>query len=126
MAKPRACAPRGPGISVARGLAGAGGGTVPGVRTDPEARTGWPPGGGQPPARSALGLRLALALFGLVFCAAAAVVAAVYGPWPLAAVLAFIALTAAVDIRVISRHRRRRREAERVTGAAAGRSQRLP
>jgi hypothetical protein len=67
------------------------------VRADPAASAG------SPPARSALGLRRALALFGLVFCAAAAGLLAA-ADWPLpAAVLALLALVAAVDLVVIQR-----------------------
>jgi hypothetical protein len=71
----------------------------------PRDRGGGP--GGFPPARSALGLRLALAIFGLVFCAGAAVVFVIIGPWGLGLALAFIALTALSDIVVISRRMRR-------------------
>jgi hypothetical protein len=78
--------------------------------SDASRRRGEPrPGiGGYPPARSALGLRLALAIFGLVFCVGAAVVFGVVGPWGLTLVLTIIALTALADIAVISRRMRRR------------------
>jgi hypothetical protein len=57
---------------------------------------------------SALNLRLALAVFGMVMCAALAVVAGVNG-WGVAAVLlGALAVPAAVDIVVIQRRRRRR------------------
>ncbi|WP_239333286.1 DUF6343 family protein, partial [Frankia sp. CiP3] len=65
--------------------------------------------GGFPPARSALGLRLALALFGLLFCVGACAYYAVSDrPLP-AAVLALIALTAVADLIVIMRRMRRER-----------------
>src|SRR4051794_41829102 len=44
--------------------------------------------GGAPPARSALGLRLGLAAFGVVICAAGAVAFGAIGVWPAALVLA--------------------------------------
>lgn len=63
--------------------------------------------GGAPPARSALSLRLVLALFGLVFCGGAAAISATEGAPVLAAVLAVLALIALVDIVVIARRKRR-------------------
>jgi uncharacterized protein DUF6343 len=58
--------------------------------------------GGAPPARSALTLRLVLAIFGLVVCAlgAAAFVIITYQP-VLAGVLAFLAAVAVADIVVV-------------------------
>jgi hypothetical protein len=82
----------------------------------PRQRTARPPGhdrprweAGGPPARSALGLRRVLALFGLVFCGIMAGIFAVAG-WPLpAALLALLAAVAIVDLVVIQRRIRRRR-----------------
>ncbi|WP_322767713.1 DUF6343 family protein, partial [Frankia sp. Cr1] len=65
--------------------------------------------GGFPPARSALGLRLALALFGLLFCAGACVYYAVSDQPVPAVLLGVIALTAVVDLTVIVRRMRRER-----------------
>ena len=64
--------------------------------------------GGAPPARSALTLRLVLASWGLVICTAAAVVllTAVNAPVP-AAVAAFLAASALVDLIVVARRKRR-------------------
>ncbi|MCU1657287.1 MAG: hypothetical protein JWO57_1943 [Pseudonocardiales bacterium] len=62
--------------------------------------------GGAPPAQSALTLRLVLAIFGLIFCAAAAVIAALEKVPVLAAVLAVLAVIALVDIVVIVRRKR--------------------
>jgi hypothetical protein len=59
--------------------------------------------GGAPPARSALGLRLVLAVFGLVSCSAGAVASAVLDFPVLAAVLAALALVALVDIGIVIR-----------------------
>ena len=63
---------------------------------------------GAPPARSALTLRLVLAVFGVVVCglAAAAFVVIVYQP-VLAGLFAFLAAVAVVDIVVIARRKRR-------------------
>ncbi len=65
--------------------------------------------GGYPPARSALGLRLALALFGLLFCAGTGVYFAVQGKPVPAVGLGVVALTAVVDLVVIVRRMRGRR-----------------
>jgi hypothetical protein len=64
--------------------------------------------GGAPPARSALTLRLVLAVWGFLLCGAAAVVflTVVTAPVP-AAVTAFLAAAAAVDIVVVVRRKRR-------------------
>ncbi|MBG0826691.1 hypothetical protein HS041_02740 [Planomonospora sp. ID67723] len=59
------------------------------------------------PPRSALTLRLVLAVFGLVTCGAFAVVAALNGIPPLAAAMALLALVAAVDLVVVIRRRAR-------------------
>jgi hypothetical protein len=73
--------------------------------------------GAQPPRRrgtvgrpySALNLRLALAAFGLVFCAGFAVVMARAGATAFAWFLAVLALVAAADMVVIQLRRRARR-----------------
>ncbi|WP_250279704.1 DUF6343 family protein [Frankia sp. Cppng1_Ct_nod] len=65
--------------------------------------------GGYPPARSALGLRLALALFGLLFCAGTGAYFAVQGKPVPAVGLGVVALTAVVDLVVIVRRMRGRR-----------------
>jgi hypothetical protein len=57
--------------------------------------------GGAPPARSALTLRLVLATFGLIICAAAAIVFCVLGVIVLGVILACAALVAVVDIAVV-------------------------
>jgi hypothetical protein len=57
--------------------------------------------GGAPPARSALGLRLALASFGLLACIALTVGFAVTGRPAVAGVAAALAAVAAVDIVVV-------------------------
>ena len=64
--------------------------------------------GGAPPARSALTLRLVLAVFGLVFCVAAGVgwLVTDLPAWP-AVVLFVFAAIAAVDIVVIARRKAR-------------------
>jgi hypothetical protein len=64
--------------------------------------------GGAPPARSALTLRLVLAVWGLLLCGAAAVLflTVVTAPVP-AGVAAFLAAAAAVDIVVVVRRKRR-------------------
>jgi hypothetical protein len=60
------------------------------------------------PVRSALTLRLVLAVFGLVFCGvAAAAIAAATGPAWLSIVLAVLALVAVIDIVVILGRKRR-------------------
>ena len=63
---------------------------------------------GAPPARSALTLRLVLAIFGLVVCGlgAAAFVIVVYQP-VIAGVLAFLAAAAVADIVVVARRKLR-------------------
>lgn len=63
---------------------------------------------GAPPARSALTLRLILAVFGLVVCAlgAAAFVVITYQP-VVAGLLAFLAVVAIVDIVVVARRKLR-------------------
>ena len=67
--------------------------------------------GGAPPARSALGLRLVLASFGVVVCSAGTVAFAVIGEPVLAVVVAGLAAVAIVDIAVIfCRLRSERRE----------------
>lgn len=62
--------------------------------------------GGAPPARSALTLRLLLAIFGLVVMAALGVLAFVRHATVLATIAWVIALTAVVDIVVVVRRRR--------------------
>jgi hypothetical protein len=62
--------------------------------------------GGAPPARSALGLRLVLAVFGLVVCVAGAVAFAVIDQMLIVVVLAVLAAAAAVDIVVLIRRER--------------------
>lgn len=59
--------------------------------------------GGAPPARSALGLRLVLAIFGLVVCTGGAVAFAVVGLPAGVVVLAVLAVAAAVDVVVVVR-----------------------
>ncbi|TDU83845.1 hypothetical protein EV138_6309 [Kribbella voronezhensis] len=88
----------------------------------PRARGGAPPGyrmrhderwaavtnqyGVPPPPRSALTLRLILATFGLLVCAAAAIVFALLDlPLPLILVAALLAVVAAVDLVVITRRK---------------------
>lgn len=63
---------------------------------------------GAPPARSALGLRFALALFGLVFCGAFTAVALDRQQPAAAVVLAILAAVALVDLFVIVRRMRQR------------------
>jgi hypothetical protein len=68
---------------------------------DPTA--GW---GGAPPARSALTLRLILATFGLVTCAAGAALFVIIGDEPvIAGALAFLAAVAVVDVVVVARRK---------------------
>jgi Family of unknown function (DUF6343) len=62
--------------------------------------------GGAPPARSALTLRMWLAGFGLVFCAAAAAVIGYLGSAVWAAVLGVIAAIAAVNLAWVARRKR--------------------
>jgi membrane protein implicated in regulation of membrane protease activity len=62
--------------------------------------------GGAPPARSALGLRLILAMIGLVTCAAGAVAFATVDEPVATVLLAVLAAAAAVDIVTIVRRRR--------------------
>lgn len=59
------------------------------------------------PPRSALTLRLALAIFGLMFCTGAAIGAAIAGIPSATVVLAVLALIAIADIGVILRRKRR-------------------
>jgi hypothetical protein len=66
--------------------------------------------GGAPPARSALGLRLVLATFGLVVCAGgAAVFLTVRWVPALALLLAVLAVVALVDLVVVLGRRQRER-----------------
>lgn len=62
--------------------------------------------GGAPPARSALGLRMILAAFGLVVCAAGAVAFGLIGQTALVVVMVLLAVAAAVDLVVVVRRRR--------------------
>jgi Flp pilus assembly protein TadB len=69
---------------------------------------------GYPPARSALGLRLALATFGLLVCAGAVVAFAVAGQPLWIVVFAVLTAVTVVDLTVISRRLRAgRRDPER-------------
>lgn len=62
--------------------------------------------GGAPPARSALTLRLVLAGWGLLFCAAATAVFLIVVSAPVVAgVTAFFAAVAAADIAVVARRK---------------------
>lgn len=64
---------------------------------------------GAPPARSALGLRAALAVFGLIFCGVVAGLFAAAG-WTVPAILLCLAgATAIVDLIVLGLRARRRR-----------------
>ena len=65
--------------------------------------------GGAPPARSALGLRLVLAIFGLVTCTAGAVAFAVVDAPAGTVVMAILAAVAGVDIVAVIRRIRRER-----------------
>jgi hypothetical protein len=65
--------------------------------------------GGAPPARSALGLRLVLAVFGVIACSALAAVLAVAGSVVGAVILALCAVVAIVDVAVVSVRLRRQR-----------------
>ena len=60
---------------------------------------------GAPAARSALGLRLVLATFGLVVCGIGGVVALVLGAVAFGVVLIVLAVVAAVDLGVVIRRR---------------------
>jgi hypothetical protein len=63
---------------------------------------------GAPPARSALTLRLILASFGLAVCAAGSAASLVVVDQPgIAAILAFLAAVAIVDIVVVARRKLR-------------------
>ncbi|WP_250284167.1 MULTISPECIES: DUF6343 family protein [unclassified Frankia] len=59
--------------------------------------------GGYPPARSALGLRFALAMFGLLFATAMCAYFAVQDRPVPAVLLGLVALTAVIDLFVIVR-----------------------
>jgi hypothetical protein len=59
--------------------------------------------GGAPPARSALGLRLSLAIFGLVVCGAGTVAFVRIGQPVVAGLTAALAAVAVVDIVVVLR-----------------------
>jgi len=65
--------------------------------------------GGAPPARSALGLRLVLASFGLVVCSAGAVAFAIIDQPGLCVALAVLAAIAVVDIAILIRRQRTER-----------------
>jgi hypothetical protein len=68
--------------------------------------------GGAPPARSSLGFRLALAIFGLLICTAGAVAFALVGAPVWAGILGALAAIALVDIGQVVRRMRRERAAE--------------
>lgn len=61
---------------------------------------------GAPPARSALGLRLVLAVFGFVVCVAGAVAFAVVGAPVVTVVLGVLAAIAVVDVLIVVRRLR--------------------
>jgi hypothetical protein len=66
--------------------------------------------GGAPPARSALGLRLALASFGAVVLIAATVLFAVFGvPVAVVVIAAVAAVASLVDVAVVGRRLRAER-----------------
>lgn len=65
--------------------------------------------GGAPPARSALGLRLTLAIFGFIVCVAGAVAFAVVGAPVGSVVMIVLAVVAAVDAVVVARRMARER-----------------
>jgi len=65
--------------------------------------------GGAPPARSALGLRLVLASFGLVVCSAGAVAFALIDQLAICVALAVLAAIAVVDMVVLIRRQRTER-----------------
>ncbi len=69
--------------------------------------------GGAPPARSALGLRRVLAVFGLVFCGVTAGMFASRDQPAAAGVLALLALVAIVDLAVIQRRLHQRSHTRR-------------
>ena len=69
--------------------------------------------GGAPPARSALGLRLVLAFFGVVVCTGGAVAFAVIDKPVLVVVLAVLAAVAIVDIAVVIRRLRNEQREQR-------------
>lgn len=63
---------------------------------------------GAPPARSALTLRLVLAVFGLVACGIGAAAFLIFGDEPvLAGILAFFAAVAIADIVIVARRKLR-------------------
>lgn len=66
-----------------------------------------PDPGGFPPARSALRLRRALAVFGLLFCGVTAGLFAANGVVAAAVLLAVLAAVAVVDLVVVQRRIRR-------------------
>jgi membrane protein implicated in regulation of membrane protease activity len=64
--------------------------------------------GGAAPARSALTLRLVLAVFGTIACAVAAIVVGVSGgPWWVGVALGLLAAIGLVDAAVVVRRKRR-------------------
>lgn len=63
--------------------------------------------GGAPPARSALTLRLVLAIFGLLAMTAAGIIALTQDATPVAVIAFVLALTALIDLLVILRRRQR-------------------
>lgn len=65
--------------------------------------------GGAPPARSALGLRLALAIFGLIVCIGGAVAFAVVGAPAGSVAMVILAAIAVVDCVVVARRMVRER-----------------
>jgi hypothetical protein len=69
--------------------------------------------GGAPPARSALGLRLVLASFGVVVCSAGAVAFAAVDKPVLVVVVAVLAAAAIVDIAVVIRRLRNEQREQR-------------
>jgi hypothetical protein len=69
--------------------------------------------GGAPPARSALGLRLVLASFGVVVCSAGAVAFAAVDKPVLVVVVAVLAAVAIVDIAVVIRRLRNEQREQR-------------
>jgi hypothetical protein len=69
--------------------------------------------GGAPPARSALGLRLVLASFGVVVCSAGAVAFAAVDKPVLVVVVAVLAAVATVDIAVVIRRLRNEQREQR-------------
>ena len=73
--------------------------------------------GGAPPARSALGLRLVLALFGVVVCAASAATLATVGSAIGTAIFVVLAVVAVVDATVVGVRLHRERQRRRLTAA---------